>query len=172
MIVNKLKEIINKMDAPELQELILVLNSKSKEVKTLLDVYFGSVDIDKEFQTALDKVEKCFKRKGDYKMSRPKLKDAKKYIADFKKLFGNRDHKVLELNLYYCELIIGMFVEFGGGDENWEYSMDAVFEDCCKYIKEFDLESLYLKKLKELDSFGGDYFENLNFYINEFFITK
>ena len=170
MTNKQLQTIISNMDAPELQEIILSLNSKSKDAKTILDVNFGGVDVQKKFFLAVEKLEKCFKRAGEYKRSGPKIKDAKKIISDFKKFFGDRENKVLELNLEYCELLAGTLSEFGGGEESWEDSLCLVFEDCCEQVKKEQLESLYLSKLIEINrTLNQNYCELIQGTLDEYF---
>ncbi len=170
MTNKQLQNNISNMDAPELQELLLMLNSKSKEVKSTLGVYFGSSDIDKEFELVKDKVEKCFRRKGKPGMFNPKLREAKKFISNFKKIYTNKDHKLLELELAYCYFLAEWLSEYGGGEVSWEDSLCNMYEVSCEYVSKNELEYLYLGELQKINKIlNRNYCGLLEGYLDEWF---
>lgn len=166
----QLQQNLSSMDAPELVEIIEHLNTKSKEVKNLLDIYFGKSNILKDFETTKSKVERCFRRNGKPGMFNPKLRDAKKYISDFKKIYSTSGHKLLELDLAYCYFLAEWLSEYGGGEPSWEDSLCNMFQDCCEYVSTNGLKETFLKELRHInETLNRNYCELLGDYLDEYF---
>jgi hypothetical protein len=170
MTKKQLEQNLSNMDAPELIELIVMLNSKSKEVKNLLNLTFGNYSIDNDFDETKGKVERCFRRKGKPGMFNPKLREGKKFIAEFKKIYDTKDHKLRELQMAYCYYLAEWLSEYGGGEESWENSLCNMFEDCCEYVSKNALESKYLAELRTINkTLNRNYCELLEDYLDEWF---
>jgi hypothetical protein len=166
----QLQQSLGNMDKPELIEVIEMLNSKSKESKSLLSVYFGKSDIKKEFEESKGKIERCFRRNGKPGMFNPKLREAKKFISDFKKVYSASQHKLLELEIAYCYFLAEWLSEYGGGEPSWEDSLCTMFENCCEYVSNNKLDSIYLEELKHINkTLNRNYNELLEEYLSEWF---
>ncbi len=150
MTKKQLQNILANMDSPELIDILLMLNTRSKECQNILSAYFNQVDPSEIFEETKAKVERCFRKDGRPAPRDPKLREAKKYISDYKKMFPHDKNRILELYLAYCFFLAELLSEFGGGDESWEDSLINTFADCYDTIKENHWEEEYRSQFKHI----------------------
>jgi hypothetical protein len=172
MTKKKLTEFLSQMDAPELQELIVMLSQRSKESKKILEVYFNQVDVEEVFQEKDKKMEKCFRHNGKPRMADPKLKDARAQINEFKRLLPQAKRKLLELKLKYCFYLAEFLSESGGGEISWENSLMKMFDEACTTIIEEGWQEYYTAELKHIvHELNRNYAELLDDYLEEYLKT-
>jgi len=82
MTLSQFKATIKNLDQGDLQDLLTSLFQKSSDTKQLVDAYFGKLDETEVFNTALSKIEKCFRRNGVPATHNPKLKEAKAVLVE------------------------------------------------------------------------------------------
>ncbi|MEI6728693.1 MAG: hypothetical protein WCK98_03560 [bacterium] len=83
MNLSQFKKTIQNLDQSDLQDLLAVLFQKSSNGKLLIKAYFGQLDEVQVFDTALSKIENCFRKNGVPATHNPKLKEAKIYSQYF-----------------------------------------------------------------------------------------
>lgn len=171
--LSKLKKNLKVMNEDDLKEVIINLYQRSKDAKDILGVYFGEVEDTEIFEKLAGKLERCFRRNGVPGMFNPKLREAKKYISEYKKLFPQKGNKILELKLKYCYYLAEWLSEYGGGEMAWEDSLVNLYAECCKQVKEESLEDLYLKELQLIKkTLNRNYCELLDDDYDEYFKVK
>ncbi len=101
---------------------IIELNKKYKDVKSYYD-FFLNPDSSKKADKVKAVILNCFYPSRGYKL---RLKEARKAVADFKKLSPD-DASLLDVMLYYVECGVNFTNDFGDIDEPFYNSVANMF---------------------------------------------
>ena len=126
MSKSSVKKSIKDFEAPQLQELILDLYGKSKEVKEILD-FFANPDIEKkseDYKSVLYKEATRYSRRG-YRPRMPRLRTT---IKRFRVLLEPGDEAVADLMVFVALALIGL------GEEGRH--RDTLYDNIGKFVGE------------------------------------
>ena len=114
-MTNKLLEKeIQYLEADELLELIMEMNTRIDDVKVFLDIKFRKIDDLKMLDESKRELVKVFKPRGTFMLGNPRISKAKAIIKLFKANFPSSFLQQTELYLYFLELTIGWITSCNG----------------------------------------------------------
>lgn len=153
--IPELKKKLNEYDQKELIQLVIELFKSSKDVQSILSVKFlGQEATEELYNKAKTAVEGGFYTKRGEPTLR--LAEAKKAIANFEKLSGDKV-KTLDLMLYYVELGVGFTNSFGDIDYTFYNSMVSMYDKVTSQCaSEETYYNLFVERVKSVLDETGD----------------
>ncbi len=134
MSVRNLKQFLAEKSKDELIKLLAELYTKHKNVKEYLE-HLAAPDPAGTLQKYKDRVQKAFIPSSTFKF---KLSDARKAIADFRKLDPSPED-LAEILLYHVEMCVEFTNDYGDIDEQFYTSTENQFENAMKIMHKHNL---------------------------------
>jgi len=134
----------------DLMNLILDLYDLSSSNKDFLEARF--LKDRNALERYKEQIKKYVSPKDPWKESqRVSLKDAKKILSDYKKATGDKIG-LADLMIHYVECGTTFSSMYGDMDEQYYASLESVFENALKIMKEFDAFEIndFIKRLKNI----------------------
>ena len=163
-----LKGYLSQFSKEQLIAQIIELNKKYKEVKSYYEFSLNP-DAGAKKEKVKEMILECFYPKRGYKL---RLKDARKVIADFKKLSPD-DESLADVMIYYVECGVRFTNDFGDIGEPFYNSIAGMFHDAGKLVQANGLATLFKERAKKImnDTSGigwGFHDELADIYYNYF----
>jgi hypothetical protein len=168
---NDIRKILNRCSPGDLLSLIGEFYSLSKANKDFLEARFLRNN------NALDRYKVQIKKylapnepwKSNQQIS---LKDAKKILSDFKKATTDKIG-LIELMVHYVECGTDFLCEFGDMYEQYYASLESVFDNALKVMKQFEAEEIqnFIDRLKTVvnkaSHMGWGYYDSISDMLDE-----
>ncbi len=160
MGISEIKKELRKFDKAKIIELIADLYKKNKSVKEYFD-FFVNPDENELFKKYRNKVLDAFYPKRGFDL---RLKDAKRAIADFRKLEPSAE-LLADLMLYYAECGVKFTNDYGDIDEPFYMSVEKMYLQALKLMQKEDLLDKFkvraLKIVTDTDGIGWGFHDYL-----------